>query len=203
MSKNTRTRILLTAVAALLLVTMAVGGTLAWLVAETNTVENTFTTSTLDVDIKEDGAVKDDDGKLTQRFKMVPGEVISKKPTASIVAGSEAAYLFVKITETNNAYNTNDKYVKWEIAEGWKLVEGTTDVYWREVAAGDNKEYEILKGNQVTINTEITVDEMAAIVDTLPQLTFQAYACQSANVADAKTAWSYVGNDGKTPVANN
>lgn len=45
MSKNTRNRILLTAVAALLLVAVAVGGTVAYLNATSNAVVNTFTPS--------------------------------------------------------------------------------------------------------------------------------------------------------------
>ena len=53
MSKNTRTRILLTAVAALLLVAMTVGGTLAWLQDTSDTVENTFTASNIDVELDE------------------------------------------------------------------------------------------------------------------------------------------------------
>lgn len=199
MSKNTRNRILLTAVAALLLVCVTVGGTMAWLVANTNAVTNTFTTSDLNVDIEE----------TKREYQIIPGGDDDKDPKAWIVEGSEPAYLFVVITETNNTFTVNDetvKYITYNLGDGWTQLSSTTDtetgvittVIWRSVTEAQiDVKYDILANNKVYYNTEITKTTMPT---TQPTIAFQAYACQSANVADAATAWSYVQNNGLTPV---
>ena len=63
------------------LVSVTVGGTLAWLTAETTEVKNTFSTSNIGVELKE----------TTTEYKMVPGWDIAKDPKAWVTEGSEAA----------------------------------------------------------------------------------------------------------------
>ena len=199
---NTK-KILALTLAAVLLVAVGVGGTLAWLVAETEAVENTFAPSDLGVDIEE--------SKNT--YKIIPGGDDDKDPKAWITTGSEPAYLFVVITETNNIFTANGtthNYVDYTLASGWNTLSDPTTadgvittVIWRSVSEQQiNVKYDILAGNKVYYNTEITKATMPTTA-TQPEITFQAYACQSANVADAATAWSYIQNGGLTPVAGN
>ena len=70
------------------------------------------------------------------------------------------------------------------------MVEGQTNVYYREVKATDTaREFPVLKGNIVTVSDQLTKGDIQA---TPPTLTFTAYAVQQENIADAKTAWEKV-----------
>lgn len=192
MSKNTRTRILLTAVAALLLVTMAVGGTLAWLTDSTATIINTFTESDVDIDLTETLPAN-------KTAKMVPGTTIDKNPAVEVKAGSEACYVFVKIEKsTNKAF---DDYLTYTIAEGWTEI-GNTGVYWRQVdaaTAADGEAYDVLAGNKVSVKKGVTKEMMDELTSAnYPTLTFTAYAVQSANldVTDISDIWALAQTDG-------
>lgn len=153
-----------------LLVVSAVAGTLAWLTAESDTVVNTFTTSGIDVELTE----------TNEEYKMIPGYSIHKDPKAKVLAGSEECYLFVKLEKSANF----DTYMSYEVdvTDGnWtKLDSVTTDeVYYRVVRSTDiNKDFEVLKGNCVTVKGTVTKDMMTMAQTTKPTLTITAYASQ-------------------------
>lgn len=182
--KNTK-RILLAAVAALLLVAVSVGGTLAWLADTTVQIQNTFTVGNINIELAE----------TTTNYKMVPGNTIAKNPTVTVKENSEACWLFVKVIESDNL-NT---YIQYSIAEGWTELE--TGVYYREVAATTtDTQFSVLAGDAVTVK-DVTKAQMDSLTDsTLPTLTFQAYAVQKDNVTNVSTAWEYVKDlTAKTP----
>lgn len=173
--KKTRKALLL-GVCAVLLVTASVLGTIAYLTDKTETITNTFTVGNVDIDLKE---TKND-------FKMVPGNTIDKDPKVTVEAGSEDCYLFVKLEKSANF----DTYLTYEMAEGWTALENVSGVYYRNAKAGDN--FSVLKNDKVTVKSEVTTEQMNVAETTMPTLTITAYACQSANVADAATAWAQV-----------
>lgn len=190
------------AVTALLLVLcFAIGGTLAWLVDESDKVVNTFTYGDINIDLSE---------TTGDEYKMIPGNDITKDPKVTVKAGSEACWLFVKVEESDNF----DNFMTYAIADGWKLYDTTTtgsdiqtdnttdDTYviYREVDADTAKagtSYQVLAGKEgyqngyVTVNDTVTKEMFAALTEaTRPTLTFTAYAVQSDNVttvADALT----------------
>lgn len=192
MSKNTRNRILLTALAALLLVTLTIGGTMAWLVDKTTEVKNTFTTSNVDITLTEEA------GKTEYKFKMVPNATITKDPKVTVIKGSETCWLFVKIDESSNL----DSYIKYDVI----TVKNDTDnkysyhwnelkdgVYYMEVAASDtNTSFQVLMNDQVTVNSGLTNADMDKAEGTQnPTLTFTAYAIQK-SYGDVNAAWEEV-----------
>ena len=67
-------------------------------------------------------------------------------------------------------------------------------VYYRDVpAAAADTSFDVLAGNQVTVNTGVTKTQLNALTEnTQPKLTFTAYAVQKDNVADAAAAWAKV-----------
>ena len=169
-----------------LLVISAVAGTLAWLTAKSDVVTNTFTTSDIKVKLEE---------TTGENYKMIPGYTISKDPKATVLAGSEECFLFVKLDKSAHF----DDYLEYVIAEGWTKLEGVTDtVYYRKVVTADiGKAYSVLANDQVTVSGDITKEQMNAITDaTLPKLTITAYASQlykSAGVEfTAAEAWANV-----------
>ena len=180
--KQRTRRALLTLCLMLAVAVVSVGGTIAWLTAKTSTITNTFTTSDVDVTINE---TKED-------FKMVPGSTIAKDPKVTVPTTSEDCWLFVKVTESSNL----DTYITYAMNDGWTLVEGQTDVYYYNGDITKGEAISILKGDEVTVNGSVTEADMTAAntnKPTLaPTLAFEAYVCQKANVADAKTAWGYI-----------
>ena len=192
--------------ALVLLAVCAVSGTLAWLTAKSDTVVNTFTTSDIKVKLEETKGTTATGGK---EFKMIPGYDLEKDPKAWVVAGSEDCYLFVKLDWANNTYTSGEtakSYLDWAIADGWALVPGETNVYYRTVTSaqmssdkGATNAYPILAGNKVTVSGDITKEQMNAFTDaTLPKLTITAYASQlhknATETFDAATAWNNIAN---------
>ncbi len=157
---------------------VAVGGTIAYLMDTTQVIENTFTTGNVDIDLTE---------TTGETYKMTPNAVIAKDPTVTVVAGSEACWVFVKVEETNNP----DTYLDYSIDSKWTPLPGVDGVYYIEQAATTaNVSYPVLTGSKVTVKN-LTNAEMDAAEANPPQLTFTAYACQSAGVT-VTDAWTNV-----------
>ena len=157
--------------ACVLLVGCFVGGTVAWLTAQTSEVKNTFSTSNVGVELKE----------TTTKYKMIPGWDIRKDPKAWVTEGSEAAYLFVKVEKSANF----DTFMTYEMADGWTELTSAAGknykVYYREVATsqmGEMNASAILKDNKVTVRDTVTKEMMTAEDFSQPTLTFTAYAHQ-------------------------
>ncbi len=108
--KNSKLRrILLLLACAVLLVSLSVGATLAYLTSTTQTVKNTFTVGNVNITldevllddngdiVKENGEVKrTEDGN--EDIHLLPGRKIPKDPTVTVLEGSEACYVRVKVT---------------------------------------------------------------------------------------------------------
>ncbi len=181
--------------ALILVVGCVVGGTMAWLVADTDPVTNTFSPSTIDITLAED-TKKNIDSNDDYQFKMVPGDTFAKDPYVTVEAGSEACWLFVAITESANL----DTFIDYGVNSGWQLLEGYTNIYYRSIddataKAGSDKLY-ILAGDAtypdgcVTIRDSVTKADMTAIAASAqPTLSFNACAVQSAHLSTVEAAW--------------
>ena len=181
------------AVLALVLVLgCALGGTVAWLVAESGPVTNTFTYGDININLEE---------TTGSSYKIIPGVDIAKDPKVTVEADSEACWLFVKVEETGTFV---DGKVTYSIADGWTQGDGTKipeNVYYREVSAAEAKNgasYYVLAGDRdhpngvVNVSDTLTKEDIEGIT-TQPTLTFTAYAVQKDGIADAATAWSKIG----------
>lgn len=194
MRRMRKTLILVACVA--LVCGLAIGGSVAWLSASTNEVKNTFTPSDINITL-------DETVPANKQAKMVPGNTIAKDPKVTVTAGSEACWLFVTITKSEN-YDTYLVDYKDSVATGWtELTTASSDntrVYYRSVNATDatnGVSYYVLKGTtnvngEVTVKRSVTKTQMNALTDanSYPTLTFKAYAVQSANIADVGNAWT-------------
>ena len=180
--------------ALVLLAVCAVSGTLAWLTAKSDTVVNTFTTSDIKVELKETTGTE---------YKMIPGYTIGKDPKATVLAGSEECYLFVKLEKSSNF----DTYLDYAIADGWTKLEGegiTDTIYYRVVDGTTNQigtAYSVLKGDQVTVKGSVTKEQMNALDAegvAKPTLTITAYASQlhknATETFSASEAWNNIAN---------
>ena len=164
---------------ALLLVGASVLGTWAYLTATTTAKENTFTYGSIGLTLDE---------TTGGSYKIVPGVDITKDPTVKVAAGSEDCWLFVKV-ERKGAFLDG---VSYEMADGWTALPGEDGVYYREAAAATTEQtFSVLKGDKITVSTDITSAQIAALTgdDKTPSLTFTAYAVQQATVDTAADAW--------------
>ncbi len=169
-----RTLALLCAVT--MVIGIAVGGSLAWLVSKPDSVTNTFTTSDVDITLTEPAG---ENAEVKYHFQMVPGKTITKDPKVTVTAGSLDSYIFVEIEKSANYDTFLEPYA---VAAGWQKVSGVEgDVYYREYASSDEAvEYQILANNQVKVSADVTKDKMDSLIsqDQYPTLTFTAYAIQ-------------------------
>ena len=166
---------MLIAMAVVLLLGCVTGGTLAWLTATTDKVENTFTTSDINITLEESENLD---------LKMIPGYTIEKDPVVTVVAGSEDCYLFVKIDESSNLRS----YVSYTVADGWTELTADKDgnalkgIYYRPVMTTDAvKSFSVLKDDKVEVLGAVTktmMDELKKEGATQPTLTFRAAAVQ-------------------------
>ena len=118
----TTTKKLVIAVIALSLALIcAIGGTLAFLVAETDPVTNTFTYGEITISLWEN--VLDGNGNVTdvkdydgiEYGKIVPGDEVNKNPTVTVSEGSEPCYVYVLIdNQLGDAASYDIDESKWE-----------------------------------------------------------------------------------------
>lgn len=179
-----------------LMVGLAAGGTVAWLVDKSPEVVNTFTYGDINIDLKETDS--DNDGDVTKNtYEMVPGRQITKDPTVTVETGSEANWLFVKLVKSGGTTEYDfDDYLTYAIADGWTALAGEEGVYYREVAEDATvRDFAVLKDNKVTVKSEVTKEMVNALgtdpaTATYPQLTVVAYAVQRENMDTAADAWA-------------
>ena len=200
------TRLLLVSVLAIVItLACAVGGTLAWLVSASDPVVNTFTYGDINITLDEavvplDGSPVDPTVRTEKgnKYKMMPGEPITKDPKVTVMQGSEACWLFVKLEKSSNF----DDFMEYEMVDGWVELTGADGqpvegVFFRAVSAEEaadaDKEFVVIKDNTVSVKDEVTKAQLNALTEeTYPSLTITAYAVQQvgfeAEITEGDTA---------------
>ncbi len=98
--KTSAKKIAVLLLAVVLLIGGTVGGTLAWLSAQTNEVTNTFAVGKIEITLTETFNAKSDDTLTTNDKwvgKIVPGGTEAKDPTVTVKAGSEKCYVYALV----------------------------------------------------------------------------------------------------------
>lgn len=187
--KKTR-KIIGLVLAAVLLVSVSVMGTIAYLTAE-DTVTNTFTVGSVAIVLDE--AKVDENGQKLEggkrvdanTYKLLPGHKYDKDPTIHVDGGSEDCWLFVKVENGLAAIEADTTIAAQMGDKGWTLVEGTTNIYGRAEASKANDEIVVFEN--FTIKGDVVNDALAAYADKTIVVT--AYAIQQDGFATAKAAW--------------
>ncbi len=142
------------------------GGTFAYLQSSTGDVVNEFNANQVAVELIE---------TTGGNYEIIPGTSQTKDPTVT-VDNSIDAYVFVRVNDTT------DGLVTYEIESGWTLLDGYTNVYYREVTAdAANKEFAVLEGNTVFYDASLENSDMLDAYGNLKDgidLAFKAYAIQ-------------------------
>lgn len=183
---------------AMVVIGRSVSGTVAWLVSKSESTVSTFTLGDINITLKE--------SDLGSQPKIIPGIDIKKDPKVTVMANSEACWLFVKVEESNwpDCKEANGtRKVSYSVNNGWNALQNTPGVYYREVSAEDAKkgiDYTVLAGNEscpsgvIKVSQELTKAEINSISSygNQPSLTFTAYAVQRAGIDTADAAWATV-----------
>lgn len=192
-------KIALMATSLVLVVAMAVGGTLAWLTDDTETVTNSFSVGSVTISldeaqVNEYGVPADAEGNpvdyasaarvTANEYKLIPSHTYTKDPYVHVAQGSEPCYLYVKvvdgIAEIEDATTIADQMT----TNGWKTLGGNIYYYDGIVDAGDAQ-----VDKQVFANFKLKGDANVANYANAT-IAITAYAIQADGFADAQTAWN-------------
>lgn len=189
--------ILVMAACLALVAVVSVGGTIAWLTATTDPVTNTFTVGDINITLTETPNY-DSDGNNTLdswQAKLIPGSEYAKDPVVTVTANSEDCYLFVKFEEIGNPSTYLTYTSTLTVDEGWTQGDGTNipaNVWYRKVfMSNSDQSWNLLAGNKVTVKNTLDKETIKTIPSQV-KITYTAYAVQTANIADAATAWAKI-----------
>lgn len=178
MSMKNNKKVLALAMALILIVGAVIGGTVAYLITNTDPLVNTFTVGDINITLTESPDLD---------LKMVPGKELTKDPKVTVKADSEACWLFVKVEESNVS-----DFLTYSVDSSWTALSGQTGVYYKQVSAlTSDQVFSVLTDNKVTVKDSVTKTMLTALTEsTYPKLTFTAYAVQQDGITSAADAWA-------------
>lgn len=206
-----RSKTLVLALCAILLVVGTILGTVAYL-QDTASVVNTFTVG--NVHLKLDEAVVDEKGEPTggrtetgNAYHLIPGETYTKDPTVTVLKGSEESYVRMMLTlncasELDAIFAPNGAVLteifkgydatKWEYVDVTRGNDNTITYefrYFETVKPEQNNDL-VLDAlfDTVTVPNTMTGEQLATIADL--KITVEAHAIQAIGFANADDAWT-------------
>lgn len=183
-------KVLLTVFSALLIVTLSVSATVAFLTS-TDKVKNTFTVGNVGITLQE--TVVDEYGVATStnlptnegnNYKLMPGHTYTKDPSVFVNPLTEKAWIFVKVENGIADIEADSNKIAAQMTSNkWSLVDGTSDIYAYAEISGPGAWLSIFGTFTIADDADITGYENAEIKIT-------AYAVQAAGFATAADAWN-------------
>ncbi len=158
-------KVLLLALAAVILIAGSIGGTLAWFI-DSASVTNTFTVGHVVIEAseplwKQTGA----------DHKLVPGKTLIKDPTVTVKQDSEKAYVFFKVTMSANMAAV----VTYTPASGWETITGRAGIYYRIVdTSAADVSFPAFENNQITVSAAATQADLSAVSADTMRISFAA-----------------------------
>ncbi len=183
--------LLASGVAVVLAMALTVGGTLAYLTGDTESVENTFTPNQNSVDLKE---------TTGDEYDIIPGTSQDKDPEVTVTYTVDT-YVYLVVTDKTQ------ELVEYYIEQGWEPLldsdgkQVTTEdgdlVYYQKVTAENAdgqdedgnyyKTLQVLEGDKVYYPEDLTNADIDAADEV--SLTFQAVIIQAEPFDNAYSAW--------------
>jgi predicted ribosomally synthesized peptide with SipW-like signal peptide len=198
---KTRTKALLLALSAVLLVVSTVMATMAFLTSKTEVVKNTFTVGNVNITldeakVNEYGKPVDANGnevllanaprQTTNTYKLLPGHTYTKDPIVHVTKGSEECWLFVRVVDQIADIQDATTVAAQMAAKGWALVTGQTDVWAYNTkvdARNEAKDIPVFDSFKITGTADVAAYDGKTI-------TVQAYAIQADGFDTAEAAWT-------------
>ena len=176
--------------AALVLILGTAAVTYSYLMASSDVVVNTFAGGAISLTLDEakvdpDGNPLDDEPRVQENtYKVIPGAVLYKDPTVTVLEGSEVCYVYLYVE------NPLDKdYFTLDYSDDWKVVATTGTktlyVYKTTVDASEGDVALTPIFTKVVVSDELTSEQIEAMGEV--KVNVQAYAIQAEGV-DSGTA---------------
>lgn len=170
-------------ISSVLILAIVVGVTIAFLVSKSDIVSNTFTYGKVKITLTE----------TDSEYFLLPGASVEKDPTVTVLKNSEDCWLFIKIEKQNDF----DNYCSFVLDDGWALLLGHENIYYRHVLQSDHDQaFSIIDGNCVLVKDTVTEEQLNAITR-YPNLKFTAYAVQNQGFSNVADAWTVFGGGGE------
>lgn len=193
---RTKTKALVLALCAVLLVVTTVFVTMAFLTSQ-DSVKNTFTVGNVaitldeldvDGDANEADNVTADDGTTRDKknqYKLIPGKSYTKDPTIHVDDNSESCWLFVKVENgLEDAEAAGATTIAAQMtANGWTSVAGESGVYAYKNIVPAGADVLVFESFKIAGDTDVEDFKNASIDVT-------AYAIQSEGFETAAEAWA-------------
>ncbi len=210
--KSSTKKVFFAIVAAILLVSLTIGGTIAYL-SKTSKVKNVFTVGKVAVELNEGGEGDPDDGTTLEsgdrEFPLEPQATIKKNPKITVGSGSMDSYVFIELNPVCTAkkatggfysvsdyltYGITDKADGTNASPAWAKVPGSSNSnvwYIKYTKADADVTYSFFKDGVVTAtNFDNTLAEAAAADGAEISITVFAGAIQdSDDFKSALDAW--------------
>lgn len=172
--KNSGKKVVATLLALVLLMGVAIGGTIAYLVDSTTEVTNTFAVGKIDISLDE---------THNEGFTVVPGGSDTKDPVVTVAQDSEKCYVYVSVInnlviDTDTVATLNIDSSKWTAvgSNGNETVYKYTSVVDASTAAQNLPVFTTVSYD----GAKITADNINGLKD--KTIVVQAYAHQSENL---------------------
>ena len=193
-SKSKMKRVLLTVCGLLAVAAISVGATIAYL-TDSAVANNTFTVGHVNITLDEQDTDDSSGGKRDHKneYHLIPGETYVKDPTIHVTEDSEDCWLFAKVEngiakieaqteQTEDGYkNIADQIT----ANGWTLLEGVDNVYYKSHAKADDPDVAIFESFKISGN--VKGKDLSDYKN--ENITITGYAVQKAGFDTATAAW--------------
>jgi len=180
-------KILASVLACVLLIGVGVGGTLAWLADDTDTVTNTFVVGDINISLEE---------SVESNFKIIPGGTDPKDPVLTVEEESELCYVYVcvennvvldgVVVATPNisgtdwvSIGTSGTKTVYRYA-GNKATDGVVDAYSAAV--------ELDVFTEVSYSEDIEKGDIGTLANTTIVISGYAHQSENVDLADADAA---------------
>lgn len=205
---------LIAALLALLVMSAAVMGTLAWL-TDRDEVVNTFTVGNVDItvdetDVNENGEPTGGDRVQENEYHLIPGCEYLKDPTMTVKANSVESYARMILTIHNasdvqaiiDKYNLGDfsALIKGWDANIWQYFGFTEDAaentisfefrYYKEIPAAEQDVALEALFTTLVVPGQMTGEELADLYDGGFKMSVVGHAIQTAGFDDVDAAWA-------------
>lgn len=212
-----RNKILGLMVGAVALVGVSIMGTMAYLTATTDTVQNTFTVGNVTITLDE-ADINNTSNRTSEgnKYQLIPATTYKKDPTVTVTSNTADCFLFVKFEEKNNILKDtqNTQIVEFTTTltpeNGWTALSNNPGVFYRVVEKDDQTRSWVLladiageTGKNIKISEKLTNDTMPGTkyeadgetkTIAYPELDFTAYAVQSDGLSVTE-AWDLVNSN--------
>ena len=164
----------------------SIGGSIAYISAASDVVVNTFAGGAIAITLDEaetdlEGNVISETRVSSNTYKYLPGSVLSKDPTVTVLEDSEECYVYLYMENP-----LPSEYFSLDLSSDWTVVavsdNSTLFVYKTTVDAADESVALTPLFTTVEVSYELTSEEIEDIGE--QQITLQAYAVQAVGVSE-------------------